>query len=132
QNESSLEAATRFFDGAIFAILFPMKSLLFLPPFILYLLSIISINDFRRALRETMSKRQDYLSADGILGAIGLSTKADEVALIIRLPGVRWRGVEQERVLSKVWTAGETLTIKKNSQPYPLSRDERLVRAMQT
>jgi len=132
QKESSFEAANRFFDGAIFAILFPMKSLLFLPAFILYLLSIISVNDFRRALRETMSKRQDYLSADGILSAIGTSTNADEVELIIRLPGVKWRGIEEERVLSKMWILGERVAVTKKPQPYPLRDDDRLVRAMQT
>ena len=58
--EERFDAALTFFDGAIFAILFPMKSLLFLPAFILYLMSLISTNSFRVALRETTSRRRDY------------------------------------------------------------------------
>ena len=127
---SRLEISRRFFDGAIFAILFPMKVLLFLPPFILYLVLINSLNNFRSALHWTTSKRQDYFSA--ILSAIGMSTKADRVELIVRLPGLKWRGDLQERVIPKVWTSDGIVTPTEKLRPYPLARDSRLVRVMQT
>ncbi len=123
--------ALGFLDGAIFAMLFPMKSLLFLPAFVLYLLSIISVNDFREALRATTSQRKDYLSSDGILKAIGESTGADEVKIIIRLPGVMWQQGKQERVLPKVWTRAGRHVVRDVS-PYPLNDDERLVQILQT
>ena len=125
-----LEITRRFFDGAIFAILFPMKVLLFLPPFILYLVLINSLNNFRRALHWTTSKRQDYFSA--ILTAIGMSTKADRVELIVRLPGLKWRGEVQERVIPKVWTSDGSVKPTEKLRPYPLTMDPRLVRLMQT
>jgi signal transduction histidine kinase len=123
--------AIEFLDGAIFAMLFPMKSLLFLPAFILYLLSIISVNDFRAALRATTSQRNDYLSAEGILKAIGESTGADEVTIKIRLPGVIWKGGKQERVLPKTWMRASEVN-SEDTSPYPLSDDDRLVRILQT
>jgi signal transduction histidine kinase len=131
-NESTFDIAKGFFDGAIFAILFPMKTLLFLPAFILYLMSIISVNDFRQALRETTSKRKDYLSKDGILSVIGRSMEADEVRLIIRLPGVKRRHLEkEERVIAEVWSASDTPPLKKEPRIYPLKDDDLLVRVMQ-
>ena len=135
QNKSELkvsrfEISRRFFDGAIFAILFPMKVLLFLPPFILYLVLINSFNNFRHALHWTTSKRQDYFSA--ILSAIGRSTKADRVELIVRLPGLKWRGGLQERVIPKVWTLDGVVTPTEKLRPYPLTANPLLVRVMQT
>lgn len=131
--EESFKGAKKFFDGAIFAILSLMKSLLFLPPFILYILSIISVNDFRQALRETTSKRQDYLSKDGILSVIGQSMHADEVRLIIRLPGAKRRQPEkEERVWAEVWIAPDAPPVKKGPRIYSINDDELLVRAMQT
>lgn len=124
------EVAKKFFDDAIFAVLVPMKSLLFLPAFILYLLFIISANSFRKALRETTSMRQDYLSKKGILSAIGKSTEADEVRLIIRLPGGRKVRSKEERVIAEVWTASHTPPLKKEPRIYPLSDDKLLIRAM--
>jgi signal transduction histidine kinase len=128
--DNYFEGAKKFFDGAIFAILFPMKSLLFLPAFILYLLFIISANSFRKALRETTSMRQDYLSKDGILRAIGKSTEADEVRLIIRLPGGRKLPSKEERVIAEVWSAPETPPLKKEPRIYPLIADKLLIRTM--
>lgn len=119
-----------FFDGAIFAILFPMKYLLFLPAFVLYLLIISSVNDFRKALRETTNKRRDYLSGDGVIGVIGDSMGADEVNVIIRLPGVKRRqGGSEEHVVAETWRRGGPPAGRKI---YPVSNDPLLVRAMQT
>lgn len=100
------EGAKDYFDSATFAILFPMKLLLFLPAFIFYLLSLSSVNGFRKVHRELTNKRKDYLSKDGILDVIGRSLEADQLELIIRVPGVKRRenGTE-ERVISEVWRA---------------------------
>jgi signal transduction histidine kinase len=105
----SQKEVERVLDGAIFALLAPMKYLLFLPAFILYLLSIISVNVFRRTLRKTTSTRTDYLSSKGILSAIGNSLEADEVELLVRLPGHRG-GQDQtgERALAETWSAAGT------------------------
>ena len=120
-------------DGALFAVLIPMKYLLFLPAFILYLLSIISVNDFRQALQRTTSKRQDYLSQDGILSVIGNSLDANEVRLLVRIPGVKRLGEQtEERVLEETW---DTLSISDEEiEPlvYPIKVDPLLERAMQT
>jgi signal transduction histidine kinase len=99
------EKALETLDGALFAVLAPMKYLLFLPAFILYLLSIISVNDFREALSATTSKRKDYLSRDGILSVVGNSLDADEVKLLIRMPGVASHEQLGEMVLDETWTA---------------------------
>lgn len=127
------KSASEFFDGAIFAILFPMKSLLFLPPFILYLAIIISVNDFREALHATTNTRRDYLSRDGILKVFGFSVEADEVRLIIRLPGVKRRQdtEEEERVWEEVWSAPDAPPAKKRPRIYPIASDPLLVLAMQ-
>lgn len=100
------EGARDYFDNAIFAILFPMKLLLFLPAFIFYMLSLSSVNGFRKVHRELTNERKDYLSKDGILDVIGCSMEADQLELSIRVPGVKRResGAE-ERVVSEVWRA---------------------------
>jgi len=118
-------------DNAIFALLSPMKSLLFLSAFILYLQLIISVNDFRQALSETTSRRKDYLSTNGILRAIGRSMGAEEVDLIISLPGLRGRP-KQEIVVSKIWRKSESSSTEIQSRPYPLSSDPLLVCALRT
>lgn len=131
--KENFAAALTFFDGAIFAILFPMKSLLFLPAFVLYLMSLISTNSFRVALRETTSRRQDYLSEEGILNVIGASLAADEVRVIIRLPGIiRRQEVREERVFAIVWGAPGASPVKRGPKIYPLSESLLLVRAMKT
>lgn len=117
-----------FFDGAIFAMLAPMKYLLFLPGFVLYLLIISSVSDFRKALRETTNKRQDYLSGNGVLGVIGNSMGADEVDVIIRLPGVKRRqGGSEEHVVAETWRRGGPTAGRKI---YPMSNEPLLVRVM--
>lgn len=122
-----------FFDGATFALLFPMKYLLFMPAFVLYLLSLVSVNDFREALRATTSRREDYLSKDGILSIIGRSLRADEVRLIIRVPGVERGGVfREERALSEVWTPSNSGSENEEPRKFPIKSDRLLVRAMQT
>lgn len=119
-----------FFDGAIFAILFPMKYLLFLTGFVLYLLIISSVNDFRKALRKTTNKRMDYLSGRGVIGVIGRSMGADEVNVIIRLPGVKRRqGGSEEHVVAETWRRGGTTVGRKI---YPVSDDMEIFRAMRT
>jgi hypothetical protein len=87
-----------YLDTAVYATLLPLRFALFLVAFTLYLLFIISINDFRRALYETTNVRKDYLSSDGIVRAIGESLAADRVSLFIRLPGA-----ENKRVLCLAW-----------------------------
>ncbi|HEY9282877.1 MAG TPA: ATP-binding protein [Pyrinomonadaceae bacterium] len=126
--------AARFLDNAVFAALLPMKFLLFVPAFFLYLLSIISVNDFRRALSETTSRRKDYLSADGVVAAIGESLGVDRVVLFIRLPGVlKARGTEDERVLPLTWDADAAPEGRKRREsPFPLGSNPLLVRLMKT
>jgi signal transduction histidine kinase len=104
--KSFTEGARDYFDNAIFAILFPMKSLLFLPAFVLYLLLLSSVNGFRQVHRELTDKRKDYLSKDGILDVIGSSLEAEVLELIVLLPGSNRRQMaREERVLSEVWLA---------------------------
>lgn len=124
--------ATAFLDGAIFALLFPMKYLLFLPAFVLYLLSVVSVNSFRRALHKTTSIRKDYLSEDGILDVIGKSMDADEVKLLIRLPGVMRRyGAREERCLAVSWSATKRAG-KGERKIFPITKSSLLRRVMQT
>jgi signal transduction histidine kinase len=87
-----------YLDTAVYTILLPVRFALFLVAFTLYLLFIISINDFRRALSETTNVRKDYLSSGGIVRAIGKSMAADRVLLFIRLPGA-----EKREVLRLAW-----------------------------
>jgi signal transduction histidine kinase len=103
--KSFTEGAKEYFDNAIFAILFPMKSLLFLPAFVLYLLLLSSVNGFRQVHRELTNKRKDYLSKDGILDVIGSSLEAEVLELIVLLPGTHRRMAREERVVSEVWLA---------------------------
>jgi signal transduction histidine kinase len=108
-----------------------MKYLLFLPAFFLYLLSITSVNDFRKALRRTTSKRQDYLSADGVLGVIGDSMGADEVKLIIRIPGTKRRqGGSEERVLAETWRARGVRAPGREPHIYPIDEEHQLLVAV--
>lgn len=96
---------TTFLDHAIIAVLLPMKLALFLPAFCLYLLFfIISINDMRPALFESISRRKDYLSSDGIVRAIANAIGADKVSLYIRIPGRHEMPTgKEERALPLVW-----------------------------
>lgn len=120
-----------YFDNAIFAILFPMKSLLFLPAFILYLLLLGSVNGFRKVHRELTNQRKDYLSKHGILDVIGRSLEADELALIIRLPGAKRRQPsKEERVISEVWRANDAYTWWNKPRLSSLDSDPLLKRAM--
>lgn len=132
RREEGARELKAFFDGAIFAILFPMKYLLFLPAFFLYLLSITSVNDFRKALRRTTRTRQNYLSAKGVLGVIGDSMRADEVEVVIRVPGVkRRRGTDEEHVLTKTWRARSVRTRGRRRSIYPVDKDPRIASVMQ-
>lgn len=89
-----------FLDSAVYAVLLLVRSVFFIPSFFLYLLFIISLNDFRHALAETISGRKDYLYSDGIVRAIGESLGANGVSLFVRMPGS-----PKGRVLSFVWPA---------------------------
>jgi hypothetical protein len=110
-----------FLDNAVFATLLPMKFALFLPPFYLYLLFMISVNDFRSTLSETTARRKDFLSSDGIVSAIGKSLSAQRVCLYIRIPGVqRTRGIEEERVLPLTWRRGQKNSGKKLEHTSPV------------
>lgn len=122
-----------FLDGAIFALLFPMKYLLFMPAFVLYLLSLVSVNSFRRALHETTKSRKDYLSEDGILHVIGKSMDADEVKLLIRLPGMlRLHGEPEERCLPVSWNATKKYAGRVERRAFPITKSSLLSRVMQT
>jgi signal transduction histidine kinase len=131
QRKRFFEGARDYFDSAIFAILTPMKLLLFLPAFILYLLSLSSVNGFRQVLRELTNKRKDFLSKDGILDVIGSSMDADELELSIRVPGVRRRenGTE-ERLISEVWRAPGAPVWREQPRLSSLDDDPLLRRAM--
>ena len=113
----------KILDAAIFSILAPMKYFLFLPSFGLYLLSLVSITDFRPALQSTTHKRTDYLSKDGILYQIGNSLEADEVELLVRVPGGNG-----ERAIGESWSAVE----KKEGQIYLIKDHPLLKRTMMT
>jgi signal transduction histidine kinase len=131
--EGRRRRAAAALDNAIFAVLFPMKYLLFLPTFALYLLSLISVNDFREALRQTTSKRKDYLSKDGILSVIGKSLDADEVKLLVRIPGIRRRyEIKEERVLAEIWSGHDVAAGQKASRLYPTKDDPLLFRVLHT
>ena len=118
-------------DGALFALLLPMKVALFIPAFFLYLLFISSVNDFRQALGEAISKRQDYLSSDGVVKGIGESLEAERVSLFIRIPGVQKRpGIEEERVLPLMWDAADKTVSRRQEDPFPIDADPLLVKAM--
>ncbi|MFY9619456.1 MAG: ATP-binding protein [Pyrinomonadaceae bacterium] len=112
-----------FLDSAIYVMLLPIRFALFLTAFSLYLLFIVSINDFRPALSEAISRRKDYLSGDGVVRAIGQSLGADVVSLFIRLPGSHER-----RVLPLIWNlklSGD------RGDPFPIEDDPLLVRVME-
>ncbi len=122
-----------FLDGAIFALLFPMKYLLFMPAFVLYLLSLVSLNSFRRALHKTTKSRKDYLSEDGILHVVGESMDADEVKLLIRLPGVlRLHGAREERCLAVSWSATKKYASRGERKIFAITKSSLLSRVMQT
>jgi len=133
-NPSIKKMTTRdFLDGAIFALLFPMKYLLFMPPFVLYLLSLVSVNSFRRALHKTTNIRKDYLSEDGILDVIGKSMDADEVKLLIRLPGVmRRHGTREERCLAVSWSAMKEYASGGRRKIFAITQPSLVSRVMQT
>lgn len=121
-----------FLDGAIFALLFPMKYLLFMPAFVLYLLSVISVNSFRRALHKTTTNRTDYLSEEGILDVVGKSMDADEVKVLIRLPGmIRRHGAPEERYLKVSWSATKKYPGRVERKPYRIEQPSLLSRVMQ-
>lgn len=121
-----------FLDGAVFAVLAPLKYVLFLPIFALYLLSISSTTDFRQALSKTTSRRQEYLSKDGILSVIGNSLKADEVHLLIRLPELQERqSKNEERVLNETWSVRAIPEGKRTPRIFPIKNDPLLHGVMQ-
>jgi signal transduction histidine kinase len=116
----------------VYAVLFPMKFALFLPPFSLYLLFIISVNDFRGTLSESATRRKDYLSSDGIVRAIGHSVGADKVSLFIRIPGVqKIHHVHEERVLPLVWHRAKSgRSDKKLEEIFPVKADPFLLKML--
>jgi signal transduction histidine kinase len=132
QHINKMATVNGFLDLAIFALLFPMKYLLFMPAFILYLLSLISVNSFRRALHKTTNIRKDYLSDDGILDVIGQSMDADEVKLLVRLPGVLRRGgAPEERCLAVLWSATKKDASAKEREIFAITKPSLLSRVMQ-
>lgn len=96
-----------FLDNAVYALLLPLKLALFLPAFSLYLLFVISsLNDLRPALFDSISRRKDYLSSDGILSAIGKAIGANRVQLYVRIPGTQeLQTGREERALPMVWNS---------------------------
>lgn len=133
QHIKKMATVSDFLDGAIFALLSPMKYLLFMPAFVLYLLSLVSVNSFRRALHKTTNIRKDYLSEDGILDVIGKSMDADEVKILIRLPGVmRRHGAREERCLAVSWSATTKSAGKGERKIFPITKSSLLSRVMQT
>lgn len=119
-----------FMDSAVYTVLLPMKWALFLPPAFLYLLFIVSINYFPTTLKETTSRRKDYLSADGIVSAILDSLGAEKVTLFIRLPGIQKRhGAEEERVLPLTSRLGQTVS-KRLQETYPIRPPARVLKLM--
>jgi signal transduction histidine kinase len=119
-----------FLDNAIYSVMLPLKYALFVPTFFLYLLFIISINDFRRTLSETTSVRRDYLSPEGIVRAIGESLGAEKASLFIRLPGTkRVTGVPGERVLPLIWDSA-SIHLGNRMEPVSISDDPQLLKIM--
>jgi signal transduction histidine kinase len=117
----SKDGVTTFLDNAVYAVLLPMKLALFLPAFSLYLLFfIISINDVRPALFDSIERRKDYLSSDGIVRAIANAIGAEKVSLYIRIPGSQELPTgREERALPLVWDR-ETGGVQ-DSQAQPIS-----------
>lgn len=105
QNTGRSDNVTSFLDNAVYALLLPLKLALFLPAFSLYLLFfIISINDVRPALFDSIERRKDYLSSDGIVKAIAKAIGAEKVTLFIRIPGnLELPTGREERALPLVW-----------------------------
>ncbi|HXQ69834.1 MAG TPA: HAMP domain-containing sensor histidine kinase [Pyrinomonadaceae bacterium] len=118
-----------FLDSAVYAVLLPLRYGLFVPSFLLYLLFIISINDFRRTLNETTSRRKDYLSSDGIVRAIAESLGADNVSLFIRLPGHEDSQSRSERAVSFSWPSKAT-PLSRATEALTISDDPLLMEIM--
>src|ERR1043166_3600648 len=119
-----------FMDSAVYVVLLPMKGALFLPPFLLYLLFIISMNEFRVTLSETTSRRKDYLSADGIVNAIGETLGAEQVSLFIRIPGIHKKDREQERVLPLIWRRSKAVARRTLQETHPIKAPPRILKLM--
>jgi signal transduction histidine kinase len=121
-----------FLDNAIYVVLLPMKWALFLPPFFLYLLFILSTNDFRGTLSETARRRQDYLAVDGIVRAAGKSLAAEQVSLLIRIPGrvQKTFSNQEERVLPLIWRRGETVSGTSLQETRPVKAEPRVLKLM--
>jgi signal transduction histidine kinase/MFS family permease len=114
--------ARDFLDSLVFAVALPLKFLLFLPSFILYFLFILAANDFRRVLHETAKKRRDYLSSEGIVGAIGKGLAADLVELFIRMPGkMKIEGKLEELIQPIRWEPNVMQMADTQELPVPLS-----------
>jgi signal transduction histidine kinase len=131
------DSDTTFSDNAVFAVLLPMKLALFVPAFYLYLLFfILSINDVRLALFNSIEHRKDYLSSDGIVKTIADALGAEKVSLFIRIPGSQALPTgREERALPLVWdkkTGGvkdsqaEHVSIKDHPVLRRIMRDEGL------
>jgi signal transduction histidine kinase len=122
----------KFLDGAVYAMLLPMKLALFLPAFFLYLLFfIVSFNDIRPALFESISRRKDYLSGDGIVSAIGNGLGAERVLLFIRIPGMQELSTgQEERALPLVWDVANPDLSKRPAEPISISDNPFLLKIM--
>lgn len=123
------DSVTTFLDNAVFAILLPMKLALFVPAFSLYLLFfIISINDVRQALFNSIERRKDYLSSDGIVKAIADAIGAEKVSLYIRIPGnLELPTGREERALPLVWDR-ETGGVKDSQAQHVSIKDHPVLR----
>jgi signal transduction histidine kinase len=119
-----------FLDTAAYAVLLPLKLALFVPTFLLYLLFIVSINDFRSTLTSTTGSRRDYLSAQGIVRAVGQSLGAEKVCLFIRLPGINSRPAGEECVLPLLWDPGTNTSTDGTEPLIPIVSDPLLVGMM--
>jgi len=107
QKTARRDSTIIFLDNAVYALLLPLKLALFLPAFSLYLLFVISsLNDFRPALFDSLRRRQDFLSSDGILRALGEAIGAKKVALYIRIPGTQEsENGREQHALPMVWNS---------------------------
>jgi signal transduction histidine kinase len=115
-----------YLDSAVFVTFLPLRFGLFVVAFTLYLLFLVSLNDFRRALNETTNRRKDYLSADGIVKAIGDSLGASRASLFIRIPGS-----QKTKVLSLVWSTERNDMHPEAARELPLEEEPLLMRVME-
>lgn len=120
------DGAEVFLDSAVFITFLPLRFGLFVVAFTLYLLFLVSLNDFRRALQETTNERKDYLSSDGIVRSIGDSLGAKRTTLFIRIPGSK-----KTKVLPLVWSTERDDMHPESARERPVEDEPLLLRMME-